>query len=464
MVFGDTIGAISTPPGKGAIGIVRISGPKSLSVADLLFNGEKVPSKVKSHTVHYGRCIRPNTGEILDEVLLLVLRSPHTYTMEDMVEFQTHGSMSLMHDILGEAFRLGVRPAEPGEFTMRAFLNGRLGLTQAEAVCDLIDAETKGAKKAALHHLGGELQSRLMELRQKLVGMYSLYEAEIDFYEEDIELVERSKSLRDLDIIMTGVKDLLDSYSVGRVIREGARIGIFGLVNVGKSSIFNSLVEKDRTIVHHEPGTTRDTVESEMNLEGIVCQFVDTAGFRAGAKTVEEEGIRRAATEIKEIDLAIFVVDASNPMPEEEGLVYKELKDGLNTQHTILTVKNKIDLLNGRMKESIPEHSGSDPMVAVSALHGWGINELRKEILRLIYTDGAPQTRGMLITSTRHYYLLSQAMKALQAIRDGIVQNAPGELMALDFREAVDHLGEITGEKINDEVLHQIFSRFCIGK
>ncbi len=459
----DTIGAISTPPGKGGIGVLRLSGARSFEVTDLIFRGGIQPSRARSHSAHYGVCARPGTGEILDEVMIIVFRAPHTYTREDIVEIHTHGNMRIMHSILDELYALGVRPADPGEFTMRAYMNGRLDLTQAEAVADLVDAETDEAVRSALRQVSGDLQREIRQLRQRLIESYALYEAEIDFYEEDIELVDRDKSYGEIREVAESVSRLIDSFRLGRMIREGATIGLFGAVNAGKSSLFNAIIGKDRAIVHDEPGTTRDVVEMSVPVDGILCRFIDTAGFRDGTGSVESEGIRRSTAAMDDVDLGLLVLDGAEPLPENERMIYRSLRERLGDAGRIIVIENKIDIRDAR-RSGDGEDFGGSVMLHVSALKKWGIEEIRKAISDSLHSGGQAVTSGLMITNGRHHHLLVSAQRVLERIGESILKGVSGEFLALDFKEAIDYLGGITGEAIGEQVLESIFSKFCIGK
>ena len=461
--LGDTIGAISTPPGKGGIGIIRMSGPGAVDVADKIFKGKIMPSAAGERSIHYGICASPANGEMLDEVMLLVLRAPRTYTREDVIEIHTHGNMQIMNSILEEMYRLGVRPADPGEFTMRAFMNGRLDLTQAEAVADLIDSKTEEARKAALSQISGKLSEEINSLRLRLIANYAMFEAEIDFYEEDIEIVSRKKAISEIEQIASGISGLIDTFNIGRIIREGASIGLFGVVNAGKSSIFNAIVGKDRAIVHNEPGTTRDTIESSVPIDGILCRFHDTAGFREETGYVESEGIKRSTQLMDEIDLALLVLDGQTRKYREEQRIYKLLREHLGGGGRIIVVHNKIDVSGEGEEKSFRDYNGST-IVHTSGLRCWGIEGIRKAISKSLHSGGQAYTSGLIITNSRHHFLLTSALKVLERMIESIRAGISGEFLALDFREAIDCLGTITGESIGDQVLHEIFSRFCIGK
>ena len=453
----DTIAAIATPYGESAIGIVRLSGEKSLEILKKIF---KSPSgKIKPRYAHYGYIVNKN-GEPIDEAVVIYYKAPHSYTGEDMVEINLHGNPLILKEVLNRILEEGARLAEPGEFTKRAFLNGKLDLTQAEAVAELISAKTELARKLALNQLRGALSREIKPLREELLMLHTLVESSIEFEEEDIPTIEKEDLEKRLEKILQRVDKLLQTAKTGKAIRQGIKLAIVGKPNVGKSSLFNRLLGEERAIVTDIAGTTRDYIEETVNLKGIPISLIDTAGIRETSDLVERIGVERSLQKLKEADVVLFVLDASKEKPSEEDLKLARLVEGV--KKPTIVVLNKIDL--GRKLDLSQLPLKAERVVEVSAKTGEGIEKLADVILEVSGVQTAEG--GNIYISVRHEELLKKAKKALENalkyLREGEFYSP--EILMLDIREASDALGEIIGEVTTEDVLGQIFSTFCIGK
>lgn len=479
----DTIAAISTPRGQGGIGIVRLSGPDALSIADRLFVSKKTkrpdeeplcPSRVATHTVHYGYALdfRPDAEgrqerEMIDEVLLTVMRAPHSYTREDVVEISCHGGTVPLQAILRAAIALGARLSEPGEFTKRAFLNGRIDLSQAEAVLDVIRAKTEAFLKVSVNQLKGQLSAELESIREELMAVYTNLEAEINFPEEDINAdvgqpgaeSPRASIFRALDMVRERVEKLLKTSHHGKVLREGIKIVICGKPNVGKSSLLNVLLKEPRAIVSPVAGTTRDTIEETLQIRGIPVQLVDTAGVLSPRDMIEEEAVQRSRQAIQAADLVLFVLDASRPWSEEDQALWAVVA-GLNR----IIVFNKSDLsFNLTAEEGRPELQGQGG-VKISALTRQGLPELEDKIVERIWQAPDIVTAEIMLTNMRHIQALLRAQAALGHALEYGRTGLSWEFISEDIKSAVRELDRITGRDMDSDLLDKIFSQFCIGK
>lgn len=453
---GDTIAAISTPLGEAGIGIVRLSGPEAESIARRLFRPRRPRPHWQSHRLYLGHVLDAQ-GRVLDEVLLTLMRAPHTYTREDVVEIHCHSGYAVLRAILGEALALGARLARPGEFTLRAFLAGRLDLSQAEAVLEVIQARTEASLRVAASHLAGGLGRRLGGLRAALVGILARVEAALDFPEEAAEL-SPEELWAELAAPQQELEALLATYRQGRLLREGLGVVLAGRPNVGKSSLLNRLVDADRAIVTDIPGTTRDIIEESITLAGVALRLSDTAGLREARDRVEELGVARSQERLAQADLVLYLVDGSAPLQAEDVRVLGELAG-----RPALVVVNKSDLPRKLDREEL-RLASPHPLVDISALTGEGLDELKQRLVDLALGGGV-RTEGDLVTQARHYELLVRAGEALDRAQElGRQAAPPWELLALEIKEALTALGEITGEEVGDAVLDQIFSQFCIGK
>lgn len=455
MNLDDTIVAISTPLGEGGIGIIRLSGGDAIAIADRLFlslSGKKL-SEAKSHTISHGFIVDPGSGERVDEVLVSVMRAPRTYTREDVVEINCHGGMLPLRTILQLVAHEGCRHATPGEFTQRAFLNGRIDLSQAEAVMDLIHAKTEKAEKLALSQLEGQLSEKIHDLRERITQVCVHVEAYIDFPEEEIALMVAEEMAKAMEAIGKELSVLSRGYDEGRLFREGVSAAIVGKPNVGKSSLLNSLIQKDRAIVTAIPGTTRDVIEEHLNISGLPLRIMDTAGIRETHDLAETEGVRRSLKAIEGADLVIAVFDAARPLDDAD----REIIEKVKAKRTVF-VCNKSDI--GAQEVSLPS-----PSVRVSALRDEGMEELKAAITNLFLTRAEGGTgEGITVTNIRHRDSIDRAAESLKTAAGSLRIGEPLEVVALYLREALDSLGEIIGVVTTDEILERIFTQFCIGK
>jgi tRNA modification GTPase len=462
----DTIVAIATPPGRGGIGVVRLAGPEARSIAlsMLRLKHELEPSRAL-----FGELIEPATGERIDEVVVIFFAKPHSYTADDVVEISAHGSPVVLRHIVELASARGARLAEPGEFTMRAFLNGRIDLTQAEAVRDLIESQTLYQAKVAAQQLEGALSRRLQPIKKKLVELIAVMEAGIDFAEDDVAVLPADDIRQRINAIHQPLEQLRASFAYGRLVHEGLTLAIVGRPNVGKSSLFNRLVERERAIVTATPGTTRDLVTETVALGGIPIKLIDTAGIRRASDEAESIGIRKSYEALSEADMVLVVLDSTQPIAEDD----QELLRAAQGRRSI-GVANKADLAPGAFAGDAisPEGTlvdGAPPVVATkvfrtSALTGQGIADLRQEILnQLAGHAGSEQETGFL-TNVRHQRLVEEAISSLDAARQAVQRKVPHEMIMLDFYGALRPLDAITGETTTDDILNLIFSSFCIGK
>src|SRR3989338_5827804 len=454
----DTISAISTPPGEGGIGIVRVSGPASISIAKKIFTTPKGESLngVESHKLIHGYIKDPDTRKNIDEVLLAVMHSPKSFTGEDVVEISCHGGSLPLNKILSLTIKSGARLAEPGEFTKRAFLNGRLNLLQAEAVIDIIKSKSDTALESAMNQLQGGLAKQIASIRNKLIDILAEIDTDIDFPEEDIEFKNKLEFKKGLESVLTEIGQLVDSYRYGKIYREGVSVVIAGRPNVGKSSLMNALLNEERAIVTSIPGTTRDTIEEGLNINGLTIKIVDTAGIRESEGFVEQEGIKRTQKAIEGAGLIIFLLDGSEGLREKDKDLIKEIKQ---KNKPVIIAINKIDVGN----KNSSEWTGGE-FLKISALKNIGLDELRNKIFDIIYNGHCKTPEGIFITRERHRERLSKAHDSLSKAVNAINQNLSSEFMAADLRLSLESLGEITGETYSEDVLNRIFQEFCIGK
>ncbi len=447
----DTIIALATPPGIGAISIIRISGPDSLIQTDKLFKGKNKISNSDSHRIHYGNIV-DSTGNHIDDVLVSVFRAPNSYTGEDSVEISTHGNPLIAQKIIGEFIKSGkIRLAEPGEFTKRAFLNNKIDLSQAEAVADIIHARSEASLRGARNQLDGLLSKKVGKLRESLINATSFIELELDFAEEDIEFVNTEELLKRIDEIIIEIDSLLETYNVGRVIRDGVNVALVGKPNVGKSSILNYLLKESRSIVSDIPGTTRDIIREEISIDGILFRLFDTAGLRESSNPVEEEGIKRSREALRNADIVLFIEDT------QQGIARDLLEEVLNISSgdKIVRVLNKIDL---------GEKNNYDADIKVSAKTGAGMSNLLKVLVQKAIGTDYYTEKTAVVTNLRHYTCLKKARESLLNARDSVIKKVSGEFISVDLRNASLNLGEIIGEVTTDDILNNIFMKFCIGK
>jgi len=483
----DTITAVSTPPGRSGIGIVRLSGRDAIKIADKIFvsPGKKKIKQTSSHKILYGHIVNPLNKEVVDEVLVSVMKAPNTYTKDDIVEINCHGGMVPIRRVLELLLNAGAKLADPGEFTQRAFLNGRIDLAQAEAVLDVINSLTEQGQKTAMAQLRGGLSKKLETLREELIELTAFVEAYIDFPEEDIE----SLSLKDMKkkalIIRQSLKKLIDSSRYGLILREGLKTAIIGRPNVGKSSLLNALLEHDRAIVTEMPGTTRDVIEEYLNINGIPVKIMDTAGIREVKDIAEKEGVKRSLKAMEDADLVLLVLDGSSALHETD----KELIDRSAAKNTIFVI-NKIDLpqkidcnvgadlvpvpMKGNHKGSRYEKLGQarndaaetllkQKIVSISAKKETGIDELKNRIVETVL-QGHTESNADVVTNIRHVHALEKALSSIESFIKAVIKKTSPEFLSVELRDALDAIGEIIGITTPEDILNKIFSNFCIGK
>jgi tRNA modification GTPase len=455
----DTIAAISTPLGTGGLGIVRISGKNAVSIADRIFEGKVLPSQAESHTLTFGKIVDVNTKEKIDEVFLTVMKTPRSYTKEDMVEITSHGSSFILYKILQQALDGGTRLAFPGEFTFRAFLNGRIDLAQAEAVAEVIKAKTDLSLKVALSHLEGSLSEKLNSFRDRLVEILANLEVQIDFPEEDLEPKDGEIILAELKNIENELSFFLSTYDEGKILKDGLRVVIVGKPNVGKSSLLNAFLKEERAIVTPIPGTTRDVISEEANFKGIPVRLVDTAGFRVSKDTIELEGIKRTKLEINRADMILWVVDASQKLDQDELDLENQIKD-----YKHLVVLNKIDLASPENISELEKNLKEKVIRKICALKQEGINKLIDTIACTAITIDRDSSGDVILTNLRHKDCLTRAKDAVLKARKSWEEKMSLEFVALDLRIALDSIGEIVGKTVTEDILNKIFSDFCVGK
>ena len=464
MAENDTIAAISTPPGNGAIGIIRLSGPDSRAILTKVWQGKVPVNEFEPRKIYTGHIKELRWAALLDLVIVFLMKAPSSYTGEDLIEIQGHGGQRLMEILLENLVAAGARLAEPGEFTKRAFLNGRIDLAQAEAVADLIGAASAKAAELAGRQLEGRLSEFVGKLRNELKVMRAQMEAMIDFPEDDDiqdlrsniheEVAERAGA------IAIQIRGLLETYEEGRSFREGVRVAIVGKPNAGKSSLFNALLKEDRAIVHSTPGTTRDLIEEVLDLNGLPVRFIDTAGIRQGEESIESEGIRRTRERLKQADLVLAVIDSSRPLDEQDAMVFETVQG-----KEAFYLYNKIDLPPFFSREVLERKFGQQAILPVSAKEGAGIGDLKRAIYsHFVKRSTTSKDSDLVLTNLRHRVALQKGLDALAKVREGCHERRSLEFLAADLSIAMNFLGEVTGEVTNEEILGEIFSKFCIGK
>ncbi|MBE3091199.1 MAG: tRNA uridine-5-carboxymethylaminomethyl(34) synthesis GTPase MnmE [Candidatus Atribacteria bacterium] len=464
----DTIAAISTPIGESGIGIVRISGPKTLEIAQEVFRDKNLNRiKIKdffSHTVHYGFIIDPESGEKIDEVILILMKKPQTYTREDTVEFNCHGGILSLRKALETMINCGARMAEPGEFTKRAFLNGRIDLSQAEAVIDLIQAKTERSLSSSLAQLGGNLNKKITDLMHSLIRISAEVEAPMDFPDQDIEEKSPKKVEESINYILKEINFLIETLDYGKILKEGINTLIIGKVNVGKSSLFNTLLRENRAIVTHLPGTTRDTIEELINIKGTAFKIIDTAGLKNPENIIEKISIKKMMKHLKEARLILVMFDASVPLSLEDKEVIKEINKEKNENKKVIVIENKIDLSKKIDREKLLSLLDVKDSIKMSLKEKIGIEELEEKLARTAIEGLVIPENGVVINNVRQANQLNRAKQALEHVLLGLKGKITYDFLTIDLKDALDSLGEITGDSINDEMVNDIFSRFCIGK
>lgn len=463
MIPQETIVALATPSGAGAIAIIRLSGKDAITIAADVFqsvSGKDI-TKQKTHTIHLGHIT--DNGKIYDQVLLSIFKGPNSYTGENVIEISCHGSTFIQQQIIQLLLRKGAKMAQAGEFTLRAFLNGKLDLSQAEAVADLIASDNEASHQIAMQQMRGGFSNEIAKLREELLNFASLIELELDFAEEDVEFADRTQFHDLLERIEFVLKRLIDSFAVGNVIKNGIPVAIVGEPNVGKSTLLNALLNEERAIVSDIAGTTRDTIEDELVINGIGFRFIDTAGIRETKDVVESIGIQKTFEKIEQAQVVLFLVDSTElTMESLEGLkVEVEKIRNKYPQKALLTIFNKKDKLDESLLRNL--ESQIENSIFISAKQKVGIEELKNELMSFVNT-GALRNNETIVTNTRHYDSLLKALEEIQKVKWGLDSGISSDLMAIDIRSALYFFGEITGEVTNDELLGNIFANFCIGK
>ena len=457
----DTIAAISTAPGEGAIGIVRISGEDAIRIADEVyrFKGKRLKEQ-PSHTIHYGHIVDPKNNEVIDEVMVTVLRAPKTFTREDVVEINCHGGIVAINRILQLVLRMGARLAEPGEFTKRAFLNGRIDLSQAEAVMDLIRAKTDKSMQMAMRQLDGELSKLIQNLRQEILNTLAQVEVNIDYPEyDDVEEMTLQLLREKTQQVSQGIRALLNTASQGKILRDGLKTAIVGRPNVGKSSLLNVLLREEKAIVTDIAGTTRDTIEEYVNVRGVPLQLIDTAGIRETDDVVERIGGERSRKALNEADFVLLILNQSEELMDEDLRLLEQTKDFKR-----IILLNKTDLPTKIDMGKVKEFATDSEIVTTSMLKKEGIDQLEEKIADYFFQGQMNERDATYLSNTRHIALLEKAEQALQEVANGVDMGMPVDLIQIDFTRAWDLLGEITGDTVQDELLTQLFSQFCLGK
>ncbi len=458
----DTIAAISTPMGEGAIAIVRLTGEEAIEIADKLFKGiaGKKLSQVGSHTIHYGYIVDPKTEETVEEVMVSVMRGPKTFTREDVVEINCHGGLVSVNRVLQLVLTHGARLAEPGEFTKRAFLNGRIDLSQAEAVMDLIRAKTDRAMNMAIGQMEGRLSKLIKDLRQELLEILAHIEVNIDYPEyDDVEEMTHQLLIPKARRVKEEIQRLLHTSSQGKILREGLSTVIIGRPNVGKSSLLNSLVQENKAIVTDIPGTTRDVIEEYVNVRGVPLRLVDTAGIRETEDIVERIGVERSREVLKKADLILLVLNNNEELsPEDE-----QLFEAVNGMDAIIII-NKTDLPSKINLERVKQLAGKQPIVTTSLVHEKGVDELEEAISSLFFAGSIEASDLTYVSNARHIALLNQADRSIEEAIEGIDQQLPIDMVQIDLTRAWELLGEIIGDAVHESLIDQLFSQFCLGK
>ncbi|MCB0450010.1 MAG: tRNA uridine-5-carboxymethylaminomethyl(34) synthesis GTPase MnmE [Confluentibacter sp.] len=466
----DTIVALATPSGAGAIAVIRLSGNEAITIADACFKSvksKKTLSVQKTHTIHLGYLM--DGVKTIDEVLVSLFKNPHSYTGEDVVEVSCHGSPYIQQQIIQLFLRKGCRMATAGEFTLRAFLNGKLDLSQAEAVADLIASDNEAAHQIAMQQMRGGFSSEIAKLREELLNFASLIELELDFAEEDVEFADRTQFKALIERIALVLKRLIDSFAVGNVIKNGIPVAIVGEPNVGKSTLLNALLNEERAIVSEIAGTTRDTIEDEISIGGIGFRFIDTAGIRETQDVVESIGIKKTFEKIEQAQVVVYI----SPLTPEGRIAHGTLIEIEKIKNkyplkNLIVVFNKMDLLSEEQIEQLKStfenrNSNIENIQFISAKTGQGVTEFKDALLHFVNT-GALRNNDTIITNTRHYDALLKALEEIDKVKHGLDTGLSGDLLAIDIRQALFYFGEITGQVSNDELLGNIFANFCIGK
>lgn len=455
----DTIAAISTPVGEGAISIVRLSGDEAIKIADKLFSGKNL-YEVNSHTLHYGKIVNPNNDEVIDEVIVSVMKAPKTFTREDVVEINCHGGYISVKRILELVLENGARLAEPGEFTKRAFLNGRIDLSQAEAVMDIINSKTKQAMKVAVTQLDGKLSRLIKKLRQELIETIAHVEVNIDYPEyDDVEEMSHEMMKKKTKYVHAEIEKLLEVANQGKILREGIKTAIIGRPNVGKSSLMNALVQEERAIVTDIPGTTRDIIEEYVNVRGIPLKLIDTAGIRETKDLVEQIGVERSHKILQEADLVLFMLNNNEEITVDD----RKIIDSLNDTNYIVII-NKTDLPQKINMNEVKALVKDRTVITTSLINDEGLGQLEKAISNIFFTEDLLSDDVTFVSNVRHIHLLKQAKSALEDAMEALELGVPLDMVQIDVRRTWEYLGEIVGDTASESLIDQLFSQFCLGK
>ena len=460
MLFEDTIAAISTPIGVGGIGIIRVSGKEAISIVDKIFRAANKKSlmDIDSHTITYGHIIN-QSGKVLDEVLVMLMKAPKTFTREDVIEINCHGGPIPLNAVLMELINAGARLADSGEFTKRAFLNGRIDLSQVEAIMDIIEAKTELSLSQAVGQLEGNLSKKIKAYQDTLIQIIARIEVSIDYPEYDQDEPITNDFEKELKALHNELEELLKTADTGKMIREGVKTAIVGRPNVGKSSLLNALLEENKATVTDIPGTTRDVVEAYLNIDGIPYQLLDTAGIRETEDIVEQIGVERSKSSIEEADLVLMLIDSHIGLLEKDQEILNQVKD----KHVIY-VLNKSDLESNITQEILTEYLSHGQVIRISAKEQKGLNELRQAMKQVVIKGDAQVANGATISNQRQKQALINAIKSLEKVIEAIEMGLPEDCLAIDLHDAFGHLGMIVGESIKEEIINQLFSRFCLGK
>ena len=460
MIYNDTIAAISTAPGVGGIGIIRVSGIDAIQIVDKVFKSasRKTLMESQSHTIHYGHIVNKE-NKVIDEVLVMLMKAPKTFTREDVVEINCHGGPVPLEAVLMEVIRNGARLADSGEFTKRAFLNGRIDLAQVEAIMDIIEAKTEVSLSQAVNQLEGKLSKQIKAYQDSLIQIIARIEVSIDYPEYDEEEPLANDFVDEIKVLNGELKKLLATADTGKMIREGVKTAIVGQPNVGKSSLLNALLEENKAIVTDIPGTTRDVVEAYLNIDGMPFLLLDTAGIRETEDIVEKIGVERSKESIEKADLILMLIDGSRELDEEELDIIREIKN-----KDVIFVLNKTDLHPVITQEMLKEYTGEHPIIPISAMKQNGLDALRQGMKQFIVKQGISIGQEATISNQRQKQSLVKAIESLNKVEDTIDMGMPEDCIAIDLHDAYGHLGNIVGEALKDEIIGELFSRFCLGK
>lgn len=459
----ETIAAISTAMGNGGIGIIRMSGKESFKILEKIFRnnkGEKIDlNKIKGYTIQYGTIVDSKTEEKIDEVLVSFFKNPKSYTREDMCEINSHGGMVVEKQILEQCLKNGAILAEPGEFTKRAFLNGRIDLSQAESIMDLINSKTEKESKASINQLQGDLSNRINKIRHDLLDIMADIEASIDYPEYDIEEVTNSKALEVLENTKNKLESLKDTFKSGKILKEGIKTAIIGKPNAGKSSLLNKILKEERAIVSEIEGTTRDTIEEFITIKGIPLKIIDTAGIRKTSDKIEEIGVKKALDIAKDAELVLVILDNSKDLTEED----KEILKLAESKNSIILL-NKVDLKENNLENSEELKKLNKKIIKISAKNGNGIEELYNEIENMFQIKNLETDGEIIITNIRHKNQIEYAINNIDEAMNAVKNNLPIDIISISIKQTLEDLGKITGENVSEDIINEIFSKFCLGK